>query len=447
MNNTCRIGIGGPVGSGKTALIEAITPRLLEMGYKVLIITNDIVTTEDAKHVRKTLKGVLVEDRIIGVETGACPHTAVREDPSMNIAAVEEMEARFPDGDVVLIESGGDNLTLTFSPALVDFFIYVIDVAAGACPHTAVREDPSMNIAAAKEMAPYLAEPTAMPVGSPGKTGYLRLGFELDDEGRSILRDLERRTPLIVQQELYFDEGMPEMPCVYILSSGGPNVDGDRYEQRFTVREGAFAHVSTGAATKLAEMRCNCSGLRQHFELEAGAYLEYLPEPTIPCRHTRFIADTTIRIDPTATLFYAEIYMSGRKYYDRGEKFAYDILSVTTRAARPDGERLFREKFVIRPGRRSPETLGVMNGYDVFANAIVLTPPAEAERIYDRTEAFVDDRRRLAAGITRLPNGCGVLYKALGAETDPVKRLVRSFCATVREEVKRRPMPDEFPWR
>ena len=130
-NSTCRIGIGGPVGSGKTAIIEAITPRLLERGCKVLIITNDVVTTEDAKHVRRILKGVLAEERIIGVETGACPHTAVREDPSMNIAAVEEMEARFPDGDVVLIESGGDNLTLTFSPALVDFFIYVIDVAAG----------------------------------------------------------------------------------------------------------------------------------------------------------------------------------------------------------------------------------------------------------------------------------------------------------------------------
>ena len=129
--STCRIGVGGPVGSGKTSLIEAITPRLLERGLKVLIITNDIVTTEDAKHVRKILKGILAEDRIIGVETGACPHTAVREDPSMNIAAVEEMEAKFPDADIVFIESGGDNLTLTFSPALVDFFIYVIDVAAG----------------------------------------------------------------------------------------------------------------------------------------------------------------------------------------------------------------------------------------------------------------------------------------------------------------------------
>ena len=129
--STCRIGVGGPVGSGKTALIEAITPTLVKEGFKVLIITNDIVTTEDAKHVRRMLKGVLVEDRIIGVETGACPHTAVREDPSMNIAAVEEMEAKFPDTDIVFIESGGDNLTLTFSPALVDFFIYVIDVAAG----------------------------------------------------------------------------------------------------------------------------------------------------------------------------------------------------------------------------------------------------------------------------------------------------------------------------
>src|SRR5215470_14154674 len=126
-----RIGIGGPVGSGKTAIVEAITPRLLDLGLKVLIITNDVVTTEDAKHVQRTLKGILIEERILGVETGACPHTAVREDPSMNLAAVEDMEARFPETDLVLIESGGDNLTLTFSPALVDFFIYVIDVAAG----------------------------------------------------------------------------------------------------------------------------------------------------------------------------------------------------------------------------------------------------------------------------------------------------------------------------
>ena len=131
MKKISRIGIGGPVGSGKTAVIETITPRLIELGVKPLIITNDVVTTEDAKQVRRTLKGILVEEKIVGVETGACPHTAVREDPSMNIAAVEDLEERYPNSDVVLIESGGDNLTLTFSPALADFYIYVIDVAAG----------------------------------------------------------------------------------------------------------------------------------------------------------------------------------------------------------------------------------------------------------------------------------------------------------------------------
>lgn len=304
-----------------------------------------------------------------------------------------------------------------------------------------------MNFATAKEMSPYLEEPKAMPVGTPGKVGYLYLGFELDQDGKSIMRDLERHAPLIVQQELYFDEGMPEMPCVYVLSSGGPNVDGDRYEQHFVVRKDAYAHISTGAATKLAEMRYNYSGLMQRFDLEENAYLEYLPEPTIPCRHTRFISDTLIRVDPTATLFYSEIYMSGRKYFDRGETFQYDILSVCSHAERPDGRQLFREKFIIRPDSLSPETLGAMNGYDVFANVIVLTPPEHAEKIYAQTPAFIDRDRRLAAGVTRLPNDCGLLYKVLGEETAPVKKLIREFCSSVRQQVKGKVLPEEFPWR
>jgi len=126
-----RIGVGGPVGSGKTALIESVVPPLIADGYKVIVVTNDIVTVEDALHVKRTLAGVLEPERVLGVETGACPHTAVREDPTMNLAFLEEMEARFPDSDLLFLESGGDNLTLTFSPALVDYFIYVIDVAAG----------------------------------------------------------------------------------------------------------------------------------------------------------------------------------------------------------------------------------------------------------------------------------------------------------------------------
>jgi urease accessory protein len=126
-----RVGVGGPVGSGKTALIEALVPMLLAEGYAPLVITNDIVTREDAEHVKRTLAGVLDPERVVGVETGCCPHTAVRDDPTMNLAAVAELEQRYPDADILLLESGGDNLTLSFSRALVDYFIFVIDVAGG----------------------------------------------------------------------------------------------------------------------------------------------------------------------------------------------------------------------------------------------------------------------------------------------------------------------------
>lgn len=297
------------------------------------------------------------------------------------------------------------------------------------------------------EIAPYLEEPKAMYVGAPGKHGFLHLGFELDPHGKSILRHLDRRAPLIVQQALYFDEVWPEIPCVYILSSGGPNVDGDRYEQQIVVEPHAFAHVSTGAATKLAEMRYNYSALVQHFTLTEDAYLEYLPEPVIPCRHTRFVSDTRLTIDPTATLFYAEIFTSGRKYYGEGERFAYDLLSVTIQGERPQGEPLFRERQVIAPWRSSPQVTGVMSDYDVFANVVVMTPPEKADAIYAQTDAFIDPVGGVAAGITRLPYGSGLIYKVLGREVAPVKRLVRAFCSQVRQVVKGMPLPDEFPWR
>ena len=125
------IGIGGAVGSGKTALIEALVPRLVAVGEEVLVVTNDIITTWDAEQVRRSLAGILDPERVAGVETGSCPHTAVREDPSLNLLAIERLEARYPGARWVLVESGGDNLTLQFSPALADAFIYVVDVAGG----------------------------------------------------------------------------------------------------------------------------------------------------------------------------------------------------------------------------------------------------------------------------------------------------------------------------
>ena len=123
-----KIGVGGPVGSGKPALIERLTRRMAQ-DYSICVVTNDIYTKEDAEFL--TAHSVLPPERIVGVETGGCPHTAIREDCSMNLEAVDQMVARFPDTQIVFIESGGDNLSATFSPDLADATIYVIDVAQG----------------------------------------------------------------------------------------------------------------------------------------------------------------------------------------------------------------------------------------------------------------------------------------------------------------------------
>jgi urease accessory protein len=123
-----RIGVAGPVGSGKTALVEALCKALRDR-YNLAVVTNDIYTQEDAQFLVRSQ--ALARDRIIGVETGGCPHTAIREDASLNLVAIEELEQRFQDLDIVFVESGGDNLAATFSPELVDLTIYVIDVAGG----------------------------------------------------------------------------------------------------------------------------------------------------------------------------------------------------------------------------------------------------------------------------------------------------------------------------
>lgn len=127
-NGPLRVGVGGPVGAGKTALMEALCKRFRNV-YDICAITNDIYTKEDARIL--TAAGALPEERIMGVETGGCPHTAIREDCSINLHAVSQMRARFPALDLILIESGGDNLAATFSPELADITIYVIDVAQG----------------------------------------------------------------------------------------------------------------------------------------------------------------------------------------------------------------------------------------------------------------------------------------------------------------------------
>lgn len=128
-SSVARLGVGGPVGSGKTALLECLVPRLMQRGVEVAVVTNDLLTQEDADRLKR--KGFLPQERIVGVETGSCPHTAIREDPSMNLLAIADLEHQYPQLDLIFVESGGDNLASTFSYDLIDAYIFVLDVGAG----------------------------------------------------------------------------------------------------------------------------------------------------------------------------------------------------------------------------------------------------------------------------------------------------------------------------
>ncbi|MER5703154.1 urease accessory protein UreD [Micromonospora sp. NPDC002296] len=298
-----------------------------------------------------------------------------------------------------------------------------------------------------RELEPYQDQPAQLPAASNGKVGVLRMGFERRGD-RTILDDLYRQSPLLVQRALYWDEEMPELPCVMILTTSGGVLQGDRLRMDVDMAPGSQAHLVTQAATKIQEMDANYGTQIQTFTLADDAYLEFLPEPVIPYRGSRFVTDSRVRLPESATMLYAEVLQPGRKYYRDGELFAYDLFSSTLRAERPDGRPLFVEKFVVSPERFEVARTGVMDHFHIFGNVVLLTSPERAARVFDRTSTPVwDTETPLASAVSRLPNDAGLIFKVLGRETEPVRAAVRAFCVAAREEVTGRTFPPAFSWR
>ncbi len=299
----------------------------------------------------------------------------------------------------------------------------------------------------ARELRDFQTEPAQMRAAGPGKVGELRLGFSLRDD-RSVLHDLYRVAPLLVQQALYWDEAMPELPICSIISIGGGILQGDRYRIDISVAEGACAHVTSQSANRIHQMDANYASQHQTVTLESGAYLEYLPDFTIAYRDSRFINHSDIVIAEDATLLYGEMMLAGRKHHHADERFGLDLLSVAVAVRRPDGRKLFAEKILIEKGDPTIDYPAVMRGYDAFANIMCLTPPAVAARIRDRYETnFPPEAPRAISGVCRLPNDAGLMLRAVGEETYDVRNEVRRFWRIVREEARGRTLPEEFLWR
>jgi urease accessory protein len=300
--------------------------------------------------------------------------------------------------------------------------------------------------ASATEMAAFQDEPFQMRSGAVGKTGFLHLGFE-HRGSHTVLAKRDRRSPYMAQRALYFDQEMPDLACVFLITTTGCLLQGDRLALDVTLGPRARAHVTSQSATKIHSMDANYVAQTQTFTLADHAYLEFLPDPMIPHRRARFIGETRISIAPTATLLYSEIIQPGRKHHHPDECFGATMLSIAITAARPEGPALFREKLVIEPQRNPMRQTGVMDSFDIFGNVILCTPKDKADRIHQLVGADVDLARGVAFGACRLPNDAGLIFKVLGRNTAQVRAKIREFWGIARKEVIGVGIPPPFLWR
>jgi urease accessory protein len=299
---------------------------------------------------------------------------------------------------------------------------------------------------APSEFAAYGDEPPQMRSGAVGKSGFLRLGFEHRD-GRTILADLDSRAPFLAQRALHCDDALPDAAWIFMITTGGCVLQGDRLALDVSLGPGARAHVTTQSATKVHSMDANFAQQTQAFTLDERAYLEFLPDPLIPHRQARFASDTRIVIHPTASMICSEIVQPGRKHHHPDECFGATLLSLSTSAARPGGQLLFSEKLVIEPLRNPMRQSGVMDCFDVFGNVILCTPADVADRVHARLTADVDLEEGIAFGACRLPNDAGLVFKVLGRETAQVRACVRAFWEVARHEITGAAIPPPFFWR
>jgi urease accessory protein len=294
-------------------------------------------------------------------------------------------------------------------------------------------------------IVPYGTSPEQMTSAAPGKHGVLDMVFARRGD-RSVLAHLYRQAPLIVQQALYWDEHLPSLPCVYVITTSGCVVQGDRLEVAVAVGADAMAHVTTQSATKVHQMDADFAAQSQRLALADNSYLELLPGPVIPHCHSRLVTRTQAEVAESATLFCAEILQPGRKYHGAGERFEFDLYSSALTATRPDGTPLFADKFVIEPWRHPVRRAGVMGRFDVVANAFLITPPVLAQRVFEQVTPGFDSHVDCVAGAARLPNDAGLVYKVLGMETEPVKTKVREFWDLVRRQATGAPVPARRLW-
>ena len=427
---TVIIGVGGPVGSGKTLLLERLTRRMSDLNLAV--ITNDIYTKEDALFLAKNSS--LDEDRIIGVETGGCPHTAIREDASMNFEAIETLQERFNhDLDVIFLESGGDNLAATFSPDLVDFTIYIIDVAQGEkIPRKAgqgmIKSD--LFLINKTDLAPYVgANLDRMTCKmTQAYDGFVHLGFS-NRNGRTISHKKYQEGNSRVSADNSDANGVP---YYFLINMGGGFVEGEQYQVTIDVNKDAHALVTTQTPTYV--YKCERGQLTQQhtsITLEENSYLEYMADEVIPYLRSRYFQTSRIDMDKSAHLIYSDGVTAGWSHEDL--PFQYHYFRNLTQIYQ-DNELVYSDQTLLEPQKQDMFKLGYFEGWRNY-NSLVMVSPNIDEAFVKALQKHLEDlnlESDFAISSLDIP---GLVLRILGKTAEDNRRVIYACADYFRQEI------------
>lgn len=288
------------------------------------------------------------------------------------------------------------------------------------------------------ELAAHQREIDHLGVGCPGKVGVLELGLSPVAGVTRVFRHFQQ-LPLYVFHPLYPDRALPGMAFFYALQAGEGIVEGDRYRLDLDCAPGTMAHFTTQAATKIFRMDHNFASQVVNLTAGAGAFVEYLPDPVLPFRGSRFCQRMRVTADLEADVIIGEILLPGR--VARGEAHAYAFYCADLEVLRPDGKLLFADRLKLAPGCASPRSPGLLGGYDVLATFYVVTTRAPIA-LADRLHHCLAMRPEVLAGVSALPNGCGVAVRALGHTSAAVTTAMRAIWNEARLALRGAPAPD-----
>jgi len=285
----------------------------------------------------------------------------------------------------------------------------------------------------------YDSQVRQLAVGKPGKKGSLRLVFQNDAAGKTVIGEQFSEVPLCAQRALHCDDSCPDLAYLYVVSASGGILQGDRYRIDIAMEKGSKAHITTQGATRIYSMDSNSAMQVVNVTLREGSYLEFIPDQIIPYRNSRFYQKINLNVHDSATLAYSEVLAPGRAAM--GESFDYDVCYLKTRACNQEGVLRFMDVANIEPKKRKLSSFGILGDHTIVGSVYVLTKRRNVPRLHEKISMLVSENKKIAGGVSYMKNDTGLLVRILGNETEPVKGAVLDITGSVRSAAIGAPFP------